>query len=215
MKSERVGEGSTAPDGAKLEELARDAEADPGGDGGQAPTPAVESGQVAAPEVREGRKRRGRPPGSRSHQAKPRAPAAAPVAPAPMISPAALRAIIQAPYALAAAQYGDHWALTDEEADGMAPAHLAVAEEYLPTILQKHAALYTVAFLHLLTIFGKTQIHFRLKAEADRLAREKDLETRGPDQATGKGPGIVMVPDGPDAFRSKVRPGPKEKPPGA
>jgi len=215
MKTEKAEVGGTAPDGAKLEDLAREAEADPTGEGGEAPAPAPasEGAPAAAPAVQGTGKKKGRPIGSktRSHQAKPRE---APAAPAPIIPLAALRAIIQAPYALAAAQYGAHWALTDAEADGMVPAHLAVAEEYLPAILQKHAALYTVAFLHLLTLFGKTQIHFRLKAEAERLARQEELETRGPDRPQGKGPAITMAPEGAEAFRSRVRPGPKEKPPG-
>jgi len=217
MTTEKAEAGGTAPDGAKLEGLAREAEADPTGEGGEpaAPAPAAEAAPGAATAVQGAGKKRGRPPGSRSHQAKPRAPGAVPAAPAPIIPLAALRAIIQAPYALAAAQWGPHWALSDAEADGMAPAHLAVAEEYLPAILQKHAALYTVAFLHLLTLFGKTQIHFKLQAEAERMAREKELQARGPDRPQGKGPAITMAPEAPEAFRSRVRPGPKEEPPGA
>lgn len=210
---DKNGEG---PDKDKLEELARAAEADPTGEGKEAPPAQEAPAQAPVPlpgkvtPIEQGKRGRGRPRGSKTTKA---APAATPPPEKPpILPPETVKAIIVAPYRIAANLYGEHWALTDDEADRMIPAHLALAEQYLPGVLKENAALYTVCFLHLLTVFGKVQIHYRLIEEEKKKAAEAlTLESEA---AT-----VTEITDAPprstkDVYRSRVRPGPKENPPG-
>lgn len=215
-------EGASEPDKVALETLAAEATADPTGEAhpGAAQEVSV-AAPVAAPPPSAAKRGRGRPVGTGHPKKKPATAAAVQPEPEPIIPPAILRSVIQAPYALAAAQYGDHWKISDEDADGMIPAHQALAEQYLPAVLKKNTALYTVAFLHLMTVFGKTQIHFALQAELEKKRRESAEPLIRP--ATRPGPKPVPSPtdalSGPDVpvgeiFQPRVKPSAaKEKPP--
>lgn len=149
---------STEPDAPALENLAAEAEEKPGESTPDAPAPAATS---PAPGFTKSGKKIGRPPTSKK----------APAGPAPPIVPRSVAlAVIKAPYEYAARKYGDHWRLTDAEAESMADPHLALAQEYLPDAMRQHPALYSVLLLHALTIFGKTEIHYKLKAQREEEA---------------------------------------------
>lgn len=211
--------GPDGPDKEKLEILAQEAEANPSGDPKLSDLRGIGK-EIAEPEappvarIGPGGRRpgAGRPAGSKTKNKTARA--AAPQEKAPIVPLEILRAAIQAPYAGMAALWGPHWVLTDEEADRMVPAHLAVAEQYLPAVLEKHVALYTVGLLHLFSLFARTQIHFRLKAEQEEkaaTARRESIAIREAEPSPGSPP--KAPPPGPAAFRSKVKPGPRENPP--
>lgn len=212
-------EGGTAPDAAKLEALAQGAEADPTGEAPPAPASAPvadQTGPVAVQPVQGGQRKAGRPPGSKTRNRTTRAGVARPAASEPpaqksRFSRATIKAAIRLPYAVAAKRYGDHWELSDEEAETMVDDHMAVADEYIGPLVDKHAGLYSLAFLHCMIIFGKADIHFRLKAERERREQEANAAARRVDTVPPKpGPGVTSA--GP--IRSVVRPGPRERPPG-
>lgn len=171
------------PDAAKLEGLAAEAEA-----AAAPPAPAAPPSNVtqlgAAP-------KRGRPPGSRTRNRTRPAPAGG-TAPAGAVKPGGLKlprelvkGVVSLPYAIAAKRLGDHWLLTDGEADSMVDAHVMLAEEYLPDVVKDHPALYTCAFLHLMTIFGKVEIHARLVSEAEKRKGARAQAPTGKDTPPG------------------------------
>lgn len=206
-------------DAAKLETMAQEAEADPAGQGKQPELPGVPPGDATRSNVTpiEGKRGRGRPPGSRTkNRASLRASPELRSDASATVTPELMRAAIQIPYALAARRLGEHWIMSDEEADRLVPVHLAVAEQYLPAVIKKHASLYTIALVHLMAVSARAAITLRLKAEADREARE--LATAppapGPERIVNRTSDTAAVPPAAEVYKSRVRPGPKEKPAG-
>lgn len=204
------------PDKSKLEAMAQGAEADPTG---EAPPPDERTLNSSLPkDPKEGKvtpissgRGRGRPHGSKTRNRKSDTAPAQAVPQSSIISAAAVKAIIMIPYDLAAKRLGEHWRLSPEEAEAWVPVHIELAERYLPADFKdKHAALYTVAILHLVAIFARAQIHYELRAIAARQAAEKAVTgpTPVPDL---EGPKTGTVED---VLRPRVRPGPKERPPG-
>ena len=214
----------TDPDRPELEAIRAEAAADPTGEGAP-PAPAPEAAPApteAAPPAPAAKRGRGRPVGSttKSHH---KAKAPAPAEPAPIIDPRILRGLIQAPYAIAARQYGEHWALSDDEADAMVPAHLALAEKYLPKVAKENTALYTVLLLHGMMIVGRVQLQLAIRAEARELQAEREgrlapvaplRPAPKPKATAGTTVGFEPRPDASsdinDVLRPRVKPGPRE-----
>jgi hypothetical protein len=157
VKTEK--EAPSQNDAAKLETLAQEAERPP-----EAPVP-----EDARPGYTKGGKKIGRPPGSAT-RTKTARQALVPKPAAPVIPEPILLGVIHAPYIWAAKRYGEHWLLTDDEAKAMAPAHLALAEEYLPAVMKDRPALYSVLLLHALTVFGRVQMGIEIAARAEAKA---------------------------------------------
>lgn len=92
------------------------------------------------------------------------------------------RAIIAAPYQFAAARWGAHLALTDDELDAMVEPHIALAQRYLPETVRAHAELYTVLLLHSLAIVSRMEMHARLLAKERANKADQGAPAREPDQ---------------------------------
>ncbi len=105
-------------------------------------------------------KRRGRPPGSKN---RPRN--GGEVDKSPILPPAVVKAVIRMPYDVAASQYGEHWRLSDEEIDIMVPAHLELANQYLPEWLKEHAALYTCLAFHGMYLSVRFAVQMQIRKE--------------------------------------------------
>jgi hypothetical protein len=121
--------------------------------------------------------------------------------PADLIPRSVVAAVIKAPYELAARRLGDHWRLTDQEAETMIDPHLAVAGEYLPDWMKQHPALYGVLLLHALAVFGKVELHYKLRraqAEHDRAGTHLDGE--------GDRPPITIEPTIERPVFNRIRP---------
>jgi hypothetical protein len=63
-------------------------------------------------------------------------------------------------------RYGEHWRLTEKEADGMVDAHIGLLQEYAPAFMKDHPALSTVIILHSIALVTRYMIHVRLAQEA-------------------------------------------------
>jgi len=154
----------TAPDIDALSAIASDAERKAGA--GDPATP--EGGDTTASET--GKAKRGRPKK---------------VAPPVFDIPADLaRVVIQAPYQIAAARYGNHWLLSDREADSMVGAHIKVAIKYMPKQILENSELATVVMLHLMALGARTILH----QEILRQMKEKppDAEPDQPDSGKNR-----------------------------
>lgn len=117
-------------------------------------------------------KRRGRPKGSRN-------------APKPGIGedvfpPALVRDVLKAPYSLLSNFRGEHWRLTDEEADNMVQTHLALLNKYLPDWIGDNTLLYAVIFQHTLLIVARMHLDARMREEAN------NADTSGSAPVSGK-----------------------------
>jgi hypothetical protein len=131
-----------APDTAKLESLAQEAE-----------MPKATEFPAASGSP----KKRGRPPGSK------RTPEQALGLPRSLV-----KVVLQAPYALIAKKWGTHWELSDAEAEPMIDPHIALANRYLPDVIKQNPELYTVVLLHGLVVFAKAEAHYKLMRELKR-----------------------------------------------
>lgn len=75
------------------------------------------------------------------------------------------KAVLAAPYAIIATRYGEHWNLSESEAEALIDPHLALAAKYLPDYLKENPELYACLLLHGMIIFAKMEMHYRLKRE--------------------------------------------------
>jgi len=106
------------------------------------------------PEVK---RKRGRPKGSKNAKTAANLP--------PVIPEALAISLIKMPYEIYARKQGEHWRLSEFEAQNMLPAHMALANKYLPEMLKEHIDLYAVLLMHGLAIFVRMEIEMKVRAE--------------------------------------------------
>lgn len=86
----------------------------------------------------------------------------------PVVSPELMRDVVKLPYDWAARQYGEHWALSDQEADRMTNVHVLAAEKYLGEWFKKWPELYAILLFHTVAIAARVRISQKLIAEQER-----------------------------------------------
>lgn len=166
--------GSDAPDVAELEKIAQEDTTD----AGQPPESSSASEGEPTTVPPDAPKKRGRPRGSKTRGEE---------SDTEIIPGVIIRSVVALPYTLAAAQYGEHWKLSEPEIDSMVPLHMELAREYLPEWLKQHPALYGCLLLHALAIIGRVGI-------------QRDIERV---QEAAEGPGAGN--DGSENFSGKTR----------
>lgn len=116
----------------------------------------------------------GRPPGSKTRH---RTAPAPPQGSERYVMRPMVQAAIAFPYEMAAARYGPHWILTEQETDRMVDAHLALLNKYLPDYVKEHEALYTVVIMHATAIMVRLSIQQQQAREAQASAARAVTET--------------------------------------
>lgn len=126
-----------------------------------------------------GGKKRGRKPGSKNRP-KDGSAGQSEILPKPLVL-----FIIKTPYDIAAKRYGEHWKLSDEEAERMLPAHMELAAQYLPDWLRENAALYSVIAFHSISITSKMMVELKIRQlQADKDAGNEPEKQREPKPET-------------------------------
>ncbi len=131
-----------------------------------------QAAQSATADAPQSGKKRGRPKGSRNRPRDGREEQS------PILPPEVVKAVVRMPYDVAASQYGEHWRLSDEELDIMIPAHMELANRYLPDWLKEHAALYTCLAFHGMYLSVRMSLEMQLRKEAEKKKVKPPVETR-------------------------------------
>lgn len=205
MKEKKTGGKTKATDTEALERL-KASERGPEETNDSPPLEGGEKSEPSAPEptpygVYQRGKRKGEPREKPYVSQKPEA-----VVEAPVISRELMLDVVKLPYDWAASQYGEHWALSDKEAERMTGVHVLAAEKYLGEWLKQYPELFAVLMFHTVAIFARVRLTQKLLAEQEHKEPkgEPKKDERGTDLHGSPGLREIHPHEG----------GPKRVPPG-